>query len=201
MNVIETPRLLLRPFTWDDFDFLYALNADPDVARLIGSGKPRSEAESREWMEKTLGWYENDNSGHMAVVLKETAELIGRCGLSGFEVEVRAPETTHPLRCYWGTGSAPDGIQTDRMLELGYTFAKTRWGHGYATEAACAVRDDAFTARGEDRLMSLIVPANTASKRVAKKAGLHMTDKVEVFENISDRFVLREPDWRSRTET
>ena len=60
---------------------------------------------------------------------------------------------------------------------------------------------DAFTARGEDRLMSLIVPANTASKRVARKAGLHMTDQVEVFENLSDRFVLTEPDWRSRTET
>jgi RimJ/RimL family protein N-acetyltransferase len=42
--VIETPRLRLRPFREDDLDALTRFNADPAVARYLGSGKPMTRA-------------------------------------------------------------------------------------------------------------------------------------------------------------
>jgi ribosomal-protein-alanine N-acetyltransferase len=45
------------------------------------------------------------------------------------------------------------------------------WGSGYATEAAIACRDHAFTELGRERIISLIEPNNLASIRVAEKIG------------------------------
>jgi RimJ/RimL family protein N-acetyltransferase len=57
-------------------------------------------------------------------------------------------------------------------IELGYRLARLAWGRGYATEAAHAVRDLAFTTLGLKRLIAMIDPANGASIRVAEKIGM-----------------------------
>jgi RimJ/RimL family protein N-acetyltransferase len=106
MLKLETDRLLLRPFTWDDFDFINALHADPDVARYIGYGKPRTENENRRLLEKTLKAYADEGLGHLAVSLKGSDVLIGRCGLSLLEVEAspageQAPQFSHGRRNSW----------------------------------------------------------------------------------------------------
>jgi RimJ/RimL family protein N-acetyltransferase len=58
-------------------------------------------------------------------------------------------------------------------VEIGYRLRRSSWGNGYATEAARAVRDYAFTVRGRKRLIALIDPSNAASLRVAEKIGMH----------------------------
>ena len=60
-------------------------------------------------------------------------------------------------------------------------------GHGYATEAALAARDDAFTRLALPELISIIHPANVRSQRVAAKAG--MTIERQVFNEFLDRDV------------
>ncbi len=55
--------------------------------------------------------------------------------------------------------------------ELAYTLGKPFWGRGYATEAARAALDWAFSHRDFLALMSLIYPENAASIRVATKLG------------------------------
>ena len=56
--------------------------------------------------------------------------------------------------------------------------AKDYWGKGYATEAAMAVRDAAFTRWGYPEVISLIRPANTPSQRVAERLGMKPGEKV-----------------------
>ena len=58
-----------------------------------------------------------------------------------------------------------------RSNELGWALARAAWGHGYATEAARAVRAWAYAERGVERLISLIDPRNVRSVRVADKLG------------------------------
>ena len=58
-------------------------------------------------------------------------------------------------------------------VEIGYRLARAWWGRGYATEAVLAARDYAFDTLGLSRLIALIDPANAASIRVARKAGMH----------------------------
>ena len=55
--------------------------------------------------------------------------------------------------------------------ELGWALIRAHRGHGYATEAAAAIRDWAYECRSVDRLVSLISPGNVASQRVAERLG------------------------------
>ena len=57
----------------------------------------------------------------------------------------------------------------DQEPELGYLFRPAAEGHGYATEAATALRDHAFSTLRMDRLVSYIDPANRRSQRVAER--------------------------------
>jgi RimJ/RimL family protein N-acetyltransferase len=62
--------------------------------------------------------------------------------------------------------------------ELGWALTRAHWGHGYATEAAAAIRDWAHERRNIDRLVSLISPDNVRSQRVAKRLGAMPTKTV-----------------------
>jgi RimJ/RimL family protein N-acetyltransferase len=64
--------------------------------------------------------------------------------------------------------------------ELGWLLAREHWNHGYATEAALALRDWALDERGLTRLISLINPANLRSIRVAERLGERYERDVEV---------------------
>ena len=55
------------------------------------------------------------------------------------------------------------------------------WNQGYATEAACAVRDYAFTTLRLPRLVSLVRPGNRASARVAEKVGLKKLERIQRY--------------------
>src|SRR5689334_8321922 len=164
---LETRRLTFRPLTWDDLPFFTALHGDPVVTRYLMGGKPRSEAETRAWLEMEMRWYAEDGSGHMGAVLKADGRLVGRCGLQCFELEVDAVDAALP-RAWFGRGSAPPGVRTVPVLEVGYTFLPEVWGQGLAAEAARRMRDHGF-ARGEPRIIAVIHPENAASIRVAEK--------------------------------
>ena len=194
MFELETTRLLLRPFTWNDFDFINALHADPEVARYIGYGKPRTETENRRLLEITFTAYKEDNLGHLAACLRDTGEIIGRCGLSLLEVEA-APADEQAPRWFWTRNSAPKGMEIVRRIEVGYTFARQYWGNGYATESATAVRDYAFQSRQEDQLVAAIFPENIASITVAKKIGMSLRGPITAFVMPAEQHLLDRDDW------
>ena len=64
------------------------------------------------------------------------------------------------------------------MPELGYHIVRAEWGHGYATEAALACRDWFFANTTRDRLVSIVWPPNTASRRVSEKVHARMREFV-----------------------
>src|SRR4029453_13170733 len=98
------------------------------------------------WLQRNLDHKQQYGYGLFSILLKETGELIGDCGLEKMERE----------------GAA----------ELGYDFRSDFWNQGYATEAALAVREYAFDVLDLPQLISLIRVGNLASKRVAEKAGI-----------------------------
>jgi RimJ/RimL family protein N-acetyltransferase len=65
-----------------------------------------------------------------------------------------------------------------RRPELGWRLARDSWGRGLATEAAVAVREDAFERLGLDELISIIHPDNATSRRVATKVGMRIEGAV-----------------------
>jgi len=78
--VIETDRLILREMTEDDFDALYVVFADSDI--MTHYPYTFDEDRVREWIRKNIERYNIFGFGLWAVILKETGEVIGDCGLT-----------------------------------------------------------------------------------------------------------------------
>jgi ribosomal-protein-alanine N-acetyltransferase len=147
--LIETERLILRRFMPSDYEALNDLLGDAGVMESSVDG-PLNRDQVRTWLKEQIDEYTKEQGNEvLAVVNKSTAELIGYCGLFQF------PNI--------------DGICE---TEVGYRFMRKSWGNGYATEAAAAIRDYAFSLLNLARLIALIEPTNKRSIRVAKKIGM-----------------------------
>jgi ribosomal-protein-alanine N-acetyltransferase len=185
---IDSERLTLRPITDADFAFFARVHADPDVARYLGHGKPRTIEESRDWLVRTIDWYDRICRGALAVVRRSDGVLLGRCGITHVEVE-RNPAPGAVRQAFYGPGSAPAGMDVETEDELGYTFAPEHWGQGYASEAAAAMFAFGRGTLGLRRIISLIHPENARSIRLATKKGAERTDRVTMMGLEYDRFV------------
>jgi ribosomal-protein-alanine N-acetyltransferase len=145
-TVLETARLRLREMTPDDLDFVAEMLAHPEVMRFYPKCYGRDEA--REWLERQRRRYAEHGHGLWLVEGRESGRPVGQVGLIVQEV---------------------DG---GREFEVGYLIHRPFWRNGFATEAALGVRHHAFTARGLDRVISLIRPENVPSQGVARKLGM-----------------------------
>lgn len=143
--LLNTSRLSIRPLTPDAVDPLVALWTDARVTRYMGGPRePVALADAiRAAAKAPARAYDL-----WPVYEKASGRLAGHCGLLEKEVDGR-PE-----------------------IELVYVITRDRWGLGYATEAAAALRGHAFSALGLTRLIGLIEPGNAASARVAAKLGM-----------------------------
>ena len=148
--IIETARLYLRRLTQDDFAFLCSILQDPRV--MYAYEGPFTNAEVQDWLDRQLMRYQQWGFGLWAVVLKETGEPIGQCGL-----------TMQPWK-------------EQQVLEIGYLFQHQHWHKGYATEAAVACRQYAFEILGEKEVCSIIRDSNIASQNVALRNGMAVAD-------------------------
>jgi RimJ/RimL family protein N-acetyltransferase len=149
--VIATERLILRLPKPSDAPALLEAFADPEAMRYIGDGSTTDLAGAkravRRWLERWDAW----GIGMFVVERTEDARVLGRTGFLRWD-----PQT-------WEIG----GSET----EIGWGLAREHWGHGYATEAALALRDWGLAERGLTRLISLIRPSNVPSVHVAEKIG------------------------------
>lgn len=185
---IESERLILRRINEDDFDFFIHLHSDPGVARYLPHGKPRSSQESLVWLQSVLQSYEDFGLGQLAVLRKSDRVLIGRCGLSDLAVEAKATLAAVP-RGWYQRAQAPADAEVIFEQELGYTFHRSCWGQGYASEAARCVFEYARDVLRLPRVVSLIHPENGRSLRVVQRFGAQREDTVEVLSGLYDRFV------------
>jgi Acetyltransferases, including N-acetylases of ribosomal proteins len=149
--IFETERLRLRKITKTDFPLLCKHLQDAEV--MYAWEHAYTDTEVNEGIEKQLKSYVENGFGVWAVILKETGELIGQCGLS----------------------MQPCGDET--VLEIGYIFQKAYWHKGYATEAAIACKKYAFDKLKAPEVFSLIRETNISSQNVAKRNGMNIVGK------------------------
>src|SRR5436309_16019528 len=119
---------------------------------------------------------------------KADGALIGRCGITDLVVESAEPE--HGLRKGWfARAQAPAGVALTFECELGYTFDPAVWGQGFATEAACCVRDYARDVLRRPYAVSAIFPENARSRRVSERGGARFDGQMEVVGLTWDRYL------------
>jgi [ribosomal protein S5]-alanine N-acetyltransferase len=155
--VLETERLVLRHFTEDDVDAVFAVIGDPVTMKYYPQKFTREDA--RRWVTKSQERYRTDGFALFAVVLKSNGEVIGNCGI------------------------IKQNVEGESHLEVGYHFRRDHWSHGYATEAARGCMEYAFRQLGAARVVSFILAENQPSRRVAERNGMRM-DRQVVFHEL-----------------
>ena len=153
---LETPRLTLRQFVESDLDALAAMYADAETMRFLGAGGTANRQETWRAIASMLGHWLLRGYGMWAVEERASGAVVGRVGFID-----------------------PEGWPG---FELGWMIDRSRWGRGYAPEAAAVALRFAREVLRKERVISLIRPANAASIRVAEKIGLRRDGSLQLFE-------------------
>lgn len=165
--ILETERLYLRELTQEDYPSLCRILQDEET--MYAYEGAFCDKEVQEWLDRQISRYCRWGFGLWAVVLKETDQMIGQCGL-----------TMQP----W-TG--------EEVLEVGYLLERNFWHRGYATEAARACRDYAFEVLQAKEVCSIIRDTNLASQKVAIRNGMCRKDSdIKHYKGVDmphDRYV------------
>ena len=148
--IFETKRLYLREMNQSDFKSLCKILQDEET--MYAYEGAFSDTQVQQWLDRQIFRYQKWNFGLWAVILTETDEMIGQCGLTMQQ---------------W---------KDEEVLEIGYLFERRYWHKGYATEAAEACKKYAFEILKADEVCSIIRDTNVASQNVAIRNGMTMTD-------------------------
>jgi RimJ/RimL family protein N-acetyltransferase len=155
VQILETERLILRQLTPDDSEFILQLLNDPSFIRNIGDRNVRTVEDACSYIVNgPVASYAKNGFGLYLVLLKETGESIGMCGL----------------------------IKRDVLddVDIGYALLPRYWSKGYAVEAAKATKAYAKDKVGLKRIVAIVDPANEGSIRLLEKLGLRYEKMVRL---------------------
>ena len=148
-TIIETERLILRPFEQSDLDDFYEYASVEGVGEMAGW----KHHENKEFSKEILDLFINEDNT-FAIVLKENNKVIGSLGVDEYGMEQALSEFFD----YEGR-------------EIGYVLSKDYWGKGLMTEAVKAVIDYLFNIQNLDFLTCGYYEFNNQSKKVQEKCG------------------------------
>lgn len=175
MNIpsLETPHLILRGFFPPDFEPLCAILSDLDVLRYMPRTDPYPPQSVQRIIDRQQLHWDTHGFGWYAVEDRQSAELVGWCGLGVLD------ETNE--------------------TEIKYLLKRSHWGRGLATEAALPCLEGGFTRYGLQAIIGLVHPHNAASRRVLEKLGLRYQDRVHYWGMDLDRLALTKTGYLERT--
>jgi len=169
-NLIETQRLLLRPFEDDDALAAHAWFSDPVVMKYTPSGPDASLAVTRERLARYQAHQSRHGFSKWLVFERSSGQAIGDAGLLILEGDAR-PDRWRGV----GAAAADHPVEAEAhrgpLIDLGFRFQRSSWGKGYATEAGAAWVSVAFGPLGLDRLDAFVHPDNLASMKVLERLG------------------------------
>ena len=174
--VIETERLILRPWRAADIAPNTAMLSDPPTARYITADNKPVTSELVGWRNAAVmaGHWALHGWGMFVVEEKSSRQYVGRVGP-------------------WFPPGWPG-------FEVGWGIAKEFRGKGYALEAARASIDWAFASFEIDRVVHCIDVENTASQRVALRLGARKDREFDLFGHRADVRVTECNAWQDRSQ-
>ena len=171
--LFETDRLLLRKITQADFDDWFAILSDAETMKHYPA--PYDAAGVQRWMDWTLKNYEQHGFGLWALILKETGDFIGDCGIT------------------------MQNIHGQLLPEIGYHLNKRYWRKGYASEAALKCMEFAFEELHFPAVYSYMSADNAASYGVALKNGMRFVEEYADEHHERTRvYAMTIEEWKNR---
>ncbi len=147
LPVLETERLVLRPYLLADAPNVQQMCGDPAIAATtLAIPYPYPDGAAEKWISTHAESFRQGTEVVLAITLKPDGLVVGSVGLTVNKNHQRG--------------------------ELGYMVAKEHWNRGYCTEATRALVDYGFRALGLNRIQAMHFPRNAASGRVMQKLGM-----------------------------
>jgi [ribosomal protein S5]-alanine N-acetyltransferase len=180
-KLMQTPRLLLRPFQPHDVNDLFEYASVEGVGERAGWPHHKSIEQSQQILNRFM-----ESSEVYAIVHRADNKVIGSIGLHH-----RPDESSHQ----------------EGDLVLGYVLSKSYWGQGLMTEAAERILYEAFIVWNVPRIRVAHFKENMASQRVIEKLGFiyekdgHYTTTLlqQVFEER--KYILTKEDYNNRSKS
>jgi RimJ/RimL family protein N-acetyltransferase len=178
---LETERLVLRAFRETDFDAVFAMRSNADVARYL-YWEPESEDAARRALAKKLA----------SVALHSEGDVLALAA-----VERSSGELVADMILHW--------VSSEHSLgEIGYIVDPGHAGRGFATEAAAPLLAIAFDELGLHRVIGRAEARNGASARVLEKLGMRREAHLVENEFVKGEwqsevvYAMLDREWRSR---
>lgn len=145
---LRSSRLGFRPWSDEDVELARGLWGDLEVTRWIGG--PFTEEQVKDRLAKEISTMNSDGLQYWPIFLLSPGEHIGCCGLKPYKPK-------------------------EQIFELGFHIRTAHWSKGYASEAARAVMNYAFTELDARALFAGHHPNNAVSRRIVQKLGCRYT--------------------------
>jgi [ribosomal protein S5]-alanine N-acetyltransferase len=160
MIELETSRLRLLPFAWDDLDEVASIGSDPNTRGFLWDGPTDYQATAanlRRWMKE----YER-GLGQLGIRAKLGEELVGHCGL----------------------------MERDGRIVLAYALSKSHWCKGLAPEACDAVLRYAFEVLELEEIWTGTKAENHAWRGMMEKLGMTLRETKRSGEGEEVRYAV-----------
>ncbi|MDH3400013.1 MAG: GNAT family N-acetyltransferase [Chromatiales bacterium] len=155
---LQTDRLLLEHFSFEDCGFILRLLNEPSFIENIGDKGVRDLEGARAYLrDGPIASYAANGFGLFRVGLRQSGDCIGMCGLISREIL--------------------------EDVDIGYGFLPEFWGQGYGIESAAAVMRYGREQLGLKRIVAVVSPGNTSSIKLLQKLGMQNSGKIRMADN------------------
>ena len=173
--IIETERLILRPFELSDANAYFEMDKNPEVHKYLWNKPVTRIEEININIEVIRQQYLDNNIGRFAMILKETNKFIGWAGLK------------------FNTKTVNNKIN---FYDIGYRLNVNFWGKGYASEVSFAWLDYGFNTMNIQTMSAAAHTDNIASNRILQKIGMKMTEQYLEDEVLWNWYELENSDFK-----
>ncbi|MBB6371335.1 GNAT family N-acetyltransferase [Chryseobacterium shigense] len=154
-NVYETERLILRPMSVDDREFIFELYNSPSFIKYIGDRNIKTLSDAENYIRnRFMPQFEKLGFGNYLMLTKDKGEKIGGVGI--FERE---------------------GLD---VVDIGFSLLERFEGKGYAYEAAQKVKSIGMDEFGLKKISAITSKDNFSSQKLIKKLGLEFKKYVTI---------------------
>ncbi|GGI84929.1 N-acetyltransferase [Polymorphobacter multimanifer] len=147
--MIETERLILRNWRESDRSEAHAMGRDPAVMEYLGP--LQSWADTDAMIARLQGIAGKHGHSFWAMESRDDQQFLGFCGLK----------------------IAPEDIPgIENAIEIGWRLRRSKWGQGYAREAAQATLEWGWSNLAVDRIIAITTPGNHRSQALMLRLGM-----------------------------
>jgi len=166
MNVLlETDRLILRPFTLDDAEAMFIMDSNPNVHKYLWNKPVQDITEIYPVIESLQKQYAANKIGRFATFLKEDGQFIGWTGIKFINDHIENGNTN--------------------FYDYGYRLDERFWNKGYATEATKFWLEYGFNEMKIQEMNAYTHTQNGASNHILSKCGMQFIEEYTAEDGIN----------------